>query len=181
LGPSTGRCSASACFCCCFSARKLEKGMKIESLPRVTASHLVKSIDLNHHGTLFAGRMAEWLVEVGFMTAQAALERPPQNIVCARLHGMDFRQSIGSGATLVLEGRVAYVGTSSLTVYVEARPFGVPPTERPYTDGLVTFVHVIETRAAPHGLAVETPVAGEARALWDRVLAERQHQQRAAQ
>ena len=26
-------------------------------------SHLIKSEDLNHHGTLFAGRTAEWLVE----------------------------------------------------------------------------------------------------------------------
>lgn len=34
-------------------------------------SHLVKSEDLNHHGTLFAGRTAEWLVEAGFVTAAA--------------------------------------------------------------------------------------------------------------
>lgn len=27
-------------------------------------SHLIKSEDLNHHGTLFAGRTAEWLVEL---------------------------------------------------------------------------------------------------------------------
>ncbi len=154
--------------------------MKIESFPRMTASHLVKSIDLNHHGTLFAGRMAEWLVEVGFMTARAALGCQPENIVCARLHGMDFRKSVGSGDTLILEGRVAYVGSSSLTVYVEARPFGVS-TALPYTDGLVTFVHVIETRAAPHDLVVETPVEGETRDLWNRVLAERHFQQRTPQ
>ena len=28
---------------------------------------LVKSEDLNHHGTLFAGRTAEWFVESGFI------------------------------------------------------------------------------------------------------------------
>jgi len=154
--------------------------MKIESLPRIKASHLVKSIDLNHHGTLFAGRMAEWLVETGFMTARAALGCQPENIVCARLHGMDFRKSVGSGDTLVLEGRVAYVGSSSITVYVEAGPFGVS-TVLPYTDGLVTFVHIVETRAVPHGLVVEAPVEGEALALWNRVLAERHFQQRVAQ
>ncbi|MEL7655970.1 MAG: acyl-CoA thioesterase, partial [Bacillota bacterium] len=32
-------------------------------------SHLVKSEDLNHHGTLFAGRSAEWLVEAAFVAA----------------------------------------------------------------------------------------------------------------
>lgn len=155
--------------------------MKIEALPRVTASHLVKSVDLNHHGTLYAGRMAEWLVEVGFMTARAALGCPPENIVCARLHGMDFRRGVNVGATLVLEGRVAYVGSSSLTVYVEARPLEASaPLVLPHTDGLVTFVHIVGTRAVPHGLSVEPPVEGEARALWERVLAERQYQQRAA-
>lgn len=39
-------------------------------------SHLVKSEDLNHHGTLFAGRTAEWLVEAGFVTAAAEHGRP---------------------------------------------------------------------------------------------------------
>ena len=29
--------------------------------------HLVKSEDLNHHGTLYAGRNAEWFVEAGFI------------------------------------------------------------------------------------------------------------------
>lgn len=155
--------------------------MEIESLPRVTASHLVKSVDLNHHGTLFAGRMAEWLVEVGFMVARAALGCPPGNVVCARLHGMDFRKSIGPGATLVVEGRVAYVGLSSVTVYVRAWPLGEPQEDLPYTDGLVTFVHIVETRAVPHGLVVEVPRSGEERALWERVLAERQLQKRAQQ
>ncbi|NTU75550.1 MAG: acyl-CoA thioesterase, partial [Anaerolineaceae bacterium] len=31
--------------------------------------HLVKSEDLNHHGTLYAGRTAEWFVESGFIAA----------------------------------------------------------------------------------------------------------------
>ena len=34
-------------------------------------SRLVKSEDLNHHGTLFAGRTAEWFVEAGFVSAAA--------------------------------------------------------------------------------------------------------------
>lgn len=155
--------------------------MKIEMLPRVTASHLVKSVDLNHHGTLFAGRMAEWLVEVGFMTARAGLGCQPENVVCARLHGMDFRQSVGLGETLVIEGRVAYVGGSSITVYVLARPLGAPTTGLPHTDGLATFVHIVDAQAAPHGLVVETPEEGEARTLWERVLAERQQQRRISQ
>jgi hypothetical protein len=34
---------------------------------------LVKSEDLNHHGTLFAGRTAEWFVESGFLPVFSGL------------------------------------------------------------------------------------------------------------
>ena len=33
------------------------------------ATHLVKSEDLNHHGTLFAARTASWFVESAFIAA----------------------------------------------------------------------------------------------------------------
>ena len=152
--------------------------MKPEELPRITASHLVKSIDLNHHGTLFAGRMAEWLVEVGFITARAALACEPGDLVCVRLHGMDFRESINKGETLVLEGRVAHVGRSSITIYVEAYALRPAATRITSTDGFVTLVHVSEGRAIPHGLTVTPPEEPRARELWDHVVEERQHQRR---
>ncbi len=151
--------------------------MHIEDLPRITASHLVKSIDLNHHNTLFAGRMAEWLVETGFMAARNALNCPPQNIVCVRLHGMDFRHSVHGGETLTMEGRVAYVGRSSITIFVEAWPLR-PGQEREIgTDGFVSFVHIVEERPVLHGLVVEKPQNGEALELWERVEAERKQRQ----
>ena len=146
--------------------------MKLEALPRITASHLVKSIDLNHHGTLFAGRMAEWLVEAGFMTARQALNCTPDRLVCVRLHGMDFRKSVVGGETLVMEGRIAYVGRSSITVYVEAWP--LRGENAVSTDGFVSFVHIMDERATPHGLEIEPPTEPEAKALWDLVVAERQ-------
>ena len=51
-----------------------------------TTQHLIKSEDLNHHGTLYAGRSAEWLVESGFIAA--ANLTSPENIVCLKIHGM---------------------------------------------------------------------------------------------
>jgi len=152
--------------------------MKPEELPRITASHLVKSIDLNHHGTLFAGRMAEWLVEVGFITARAALACEPGALVCVRLHGMDFRESINKGETLVLEGRVAHVGRSSITIYVEAYALRPATPRSSSTDGFVTLVHVSGGQATPHGLTVTLPEEPQAREIWDHVVEERQHQRR---
>ena len=45
---------------------------------------LVKSEDLNHHGTLFAGRSAEWFVEAGFVAASSLLN--PKYLICLKIH-----------------------------------------------------------------------------------------------
>ena len=39
-------------------------------MKKIITHHFVKTEDLNHHGTLYAGRTAEWFVEVGLMAAQ---------------------------------------------------------------------------------------------------------------
>ena len=62
------------------------------NMEELTIYHLVKSEDLNHHGTLFAGRGAEWLVEAGFIAAANLL--PPQFILCLKIHGMEFTRPV---------------------------------------------------------------------------------------
>ena len=47
-------------------------------------SHLVKSEDLNHHGTLFAGRTAEWLVERRFRNCRCRTRQTTGCSVCQR-------------------------------------------------------------------------------------------------
>ena len=37
--------------------------------------HLVRSEDLNHHGTLFAGRSSEWFIEAGFIAKPVIFPR----------------------------------------------------------------------------------------------------------
>ncbi len=153
--------------------------MRIEDLPRVITTRLVKSVDLNHHGTLFAGRMAEWLVEVGFLTARQALACDPRNIVCVRLHGMNFTRSAENGATVLLEGRVAYVGRSSITIFVQCFTLASLTNQRTLiTEGFTTFTQIVEGKAVPHGLEVEPPQDPEALSLWAAVEAERQQRVR---
>ena len=64
---------------------------------------LVKSEDLNHHGTLFAGRSAEWFVEAGFIAAASVL--PPKNIVCVKIHGLTFTKPIHGVKSSVLRAK----------------------------------------------------------------------------
>lgn len=123
---------------------------------------LVKSEDLNHHGTLFAGRTAEWFVESGFIAAASILN--PQNIVCLKIHGMFFTKPAKSGDVLKFSSKVVFTGNSSLTSYVHVEKNG---DDKPLVDGFVTFIHVDEkTRPTPHFLSIN-PVTDDDRALYE--------------
>jgi acyl-CoA hydrolase len=112
---------------------------------------LVKSEDLNHHGTLFAGRTAEWFVESGFIAVASLLN--PQNVVCLKIHGMFFTKPATSGDVLKFSSKVVYAGTSSLTSYVHVEKNGA---DKPLVDGFITFIHVNEhTKPCPHNITIE--------------------------
>ena len=111
---------------------------------------LVKSEDLNHHGTLFAGRTAEWFVESGFIAAASLLN--PQNVVCLKIHGMYFTKPAKSGDVLKFSSKVVFAGRSSITSYVHVEKNGI---EKQLVDGFVTFIHVDEnTKPAPHFIEI---------------------------
>jgi len=122
---------------------------------------LVKGEDLNHHGTLFAGRTAEWFVESGFIAATANLD--PKSIVCLKIHGMYFTKPAKSGEVLKFSSKVVYTGKSSLTVYVHVEKSNDPNT---FVEGFVTFIHVDEqTKPSPHFIEID-PVCEEDRILY---------------
>jgi acyl-CoA hydrolase len=112
---------------------------------------LVKSEDLNHHGTLFAGRTAEWFVESGFIAAAAILD--PKYVVCLKIHGMFFTKPARSGDILRFSSKVVFAGRTSLTVHVK-----VEQSDGDYTfvEGFVTFIHVDEqTKPACHFIEIK--------------------------
>ncbi|HAN79618.1 MAG TPA: acyl-CoA thioesterase [Bacteroidales bacterium] len=112
---------------------------------------LVKSEDLNHHGTLYAGRSAEWFVESGFVAASSLL--PAKNIICLKIHGMSFLHPVRPGQTICFESRVVFTGKSSLRVYTKVYLGNQP--EVLYVEGFITFIHVDEnTKPKPHGLEI---------------------------
>ncbi len=117
---------------------------------------LVKSEDLNHHGTLFAGRCAEWFVESGFIAVAGKLD--PKFVVCLRIYGLEFLHPVHAGNVLTFESRIAALGRSTVTVYVRSYENQTP--DRNFSDGFLTFCYVDKnTRAKPHGLTLplDTP------------------------
>ena len=112
---------------------------------------LIKSEDLNHHGTLFAGRCSEWFVEAGFIAVASVL--PPNNIVCLKIHGLSFTKPLSSGEIASFESKIIQTGRTSLKVYVALKPRG---QDEPVVKGFITFVHIDNNgKAIPHGLDLE--------------------------
>ena len=118
---------------------------------------LVKSEDLNHHGTLYAGRSAEWFVESGFIAASSLIN--PRNIICLKIHGMYFSSPVKPGESICYTSKIVYTGKSSLVAYIKVAR--VSSLNKVIVDGFITFVHVDDdTKACPHGIVV-TPETDE--------------------
>lgn len=111
--------------------------------------HLVKSEELNHHGTLYAGRSAEWFVEAGFIAAAALVK--PENIVCLQIHGMVFKRPVKLGEVVCYESKVILTGKSSMVAYVR-----VTAQDELMLDGFLTFINVdANGHSQPHGIVIE--------------------------
>ncbi len=120
----------------------------------------IKSQDLNHHGTLFAGRAAEWFVEAGLIAA-ASLSSP-KNVVCVNIHGMVFSKPVHVENILRFESKVVFTGRTRIVTNVK---IVFAHNDEPVLSGFLTFVHVNEKgMPVPHGIIIE-PASPEDREL----------------
>jgi acyl-CoA hydrolase len=113
--------------------------------------HVVMGADLNHHGTLFAGQGAKWFVEAGFISA--ANLTSPENVVCANIHGMQFKKPAPLGTIIRYESKIVLTGNSRMVAYIRAIQ---SKSNELFVDGFITFVHVdLNGRPIPHGIKIE--------------------------
>jgi acyl-CoA hydrolase len=125
--------------------------------------HLIKSEDLNHHGTLFAGRSAEWFVESGFVSAASLVD--PKDIICLKIHGMHFSKPMKIGQIARFTSKIVYTGKSSMICNVKVS--AIKTKEIVIVDGYLTFIHVDENnRPKPHGITI-TPATDEDKQLYE--------------
>jgi acyl-CoA hydrolase len=126
--------------------------------PVYTSVHLVKGEDLNHHGTLYAGRTAEWFVESGFIAAASMTK--PENIVCLKIHGMTCTRPIRKGELPTFTSRVVLTGDTKIVSFIEVSVKGKVAVK-----GFITFIHVdLEGKPVPHGINF-VPHSAEEKAL----------------
>jgi acyl-CoA thioesterase YciA len=89
---------------------------------------LVRPVDANHHGTLFAGEGLQRLAEAAFLAGRDTAQR---EVVMASVTGVDFVAPVPVGHQLTLRAWVSRIGRSSMTVCVTgvAHAPGVPPED----------------------------------------------------
>lgn len=132
-----------------YRMRFSERGRSQMEFPVYTSVRLVKGEDLNHHGTLYAGRTAEWFVESGFIAAASMTK--PENIVCLKIHGMTFTRPIRKGELPVFSSRVVFTGETKIISLIEVNVSGKLAVR-----GFISFIHVdLDGKPLPHGLYYE--------------------------
>ena len=116
----------------------------------MSQDQFIKSEDLNHHGTLFTGRTAEWFVEAGFI-AEASLVNPA-GIMCRKIHGMHFTKPARSGQILKFVSKVVYTGRRSMISYIEV----VSNNDiSAFVSGFITFIYIDEkTNPVSHNIEI---------------------------
>jgi acyl-CoA hydrolase len=141
--------------------------MLTEPCMESTILHLIRPEDLNHHGTMFAGQMAKWLVEAGLMTASRLVGKP-EDIVCVQLNGMTFKKPLNNGDLIEIRSRVACIGSTSLTVCSQVfRKLDVAPV----VSNMATFVTVNkQSKPYEHGFKLTDEYIAKNRDIYEEAL-----------
>jgi acyl-CoA hydrolase len=115
---------------------------------------IVLSKDLNHHGTLFAGQMALWIVETCLIKAVKLTGRA-NNLVCVNIKDLTFKHPVNKGEIVDIEPFVKAIGKTSLTIgaFVFVDSFG----DQPILETAITFV-VVDKKGnpEPHHISIES-------------------------
>lgn len=129
------------------TARKEVTMNEIEAI----CTHHVRPEHLNHHMSLFGGRIAGWMCEAAYI-ATVKLRRSSEGIVVAKADGIRFLRPLHLGDVLELRARVTRLGRTSIVLTVEGTE--VLSGERS-CEGTFVFVAVDEQgRSTPHGLVL---------------------------
>lgn len=115
----------------------------------IATRHFVRPEHMNHHQTLYAGYISEWVTEAA-MIGVTGLLKSTENVVLAAVKEISVTKEVVSGVILELWQETKRIGTTSVEIQVTGRNF---LTGEVYLTGSAVFVTVDEQgRKIPHGL-----------------------------
>lgn len=114
--------------------------------------HFVRPEAHNHHDTLYAGRLTDWLTEAAMIGVTKLLGRN-DHVVLAALEGVRITRPMTAGMILEFEYEISHLGTTSIAVAVSVKEM---LTGESHATGTARFVTVdADGRKAPHGLTMQ--------------------------
>lgn len=131
-------------------------------------SRLVKGEDMNHHDTLFAGRMAEWIAEASFLGASNLYGKygEEDHLVAVEIHSMKYLGPSFNGDMIRFVSTGIQAGKTSLTVYTKALRNN---TDIKVAEGFVTFVCIDgNKKKIPHNIVINEPETNEEEEILER-------------
>ena len=90
---------------------------------QLITTHPIKKSDLGFHANLFGGKLLAWLDAAGAAYAMEVADTP--RMVTVKIDECIFKKPAKEGQLIKIYGKVADVGTTSLTLYIEARAHNV--------------------------------------------------------
>lgn len=124
-------------------------------------SKLIKGEDMNHHDTLFAGRLAEWFAEASFLGASDLYGKYGEldHLVAVEVHSMKYLGPSFNGDMVRFVSTGIKAGRTSLTVYTKVLRNN---TDIKIADGFVTFVCIDgDKQKIPHNIVIDEPQTEE--------------------
>ena len=79
--------------------------------------HILMPGDINGSGRLFGGQLMQWIDVVAGVVARRHCGR---NVTTAAVDNLQFKEGAFNNDTMVLDGRMTYVGNSSMEVRVDS-------------------------------------------------------------
>ena len=86
-------------------------------------THPIKKSDLGFHGNLFGGKLLSWLDAAAVSYAMQLCDTP--RMVTVSIDKCIFEKPSKEGQLLKIFGHPASIGTTSVTIYIEARAHNV--------------------------------------------------------
>jgi acyl-CoA thioesterase YciA len=86
-------------------------------------THPIKKSDLGFHGNLFGGKLMAWIDAAAAAYAMEICHNRRMVTIC--IDKCVFKKSAKEGSLLKIYGDVDKIGTTSITLYLEARSFNV--------------------------------------------------------
>jgi len=90
---------------------------------QLITSHPIKKSDLGFHANLFGGKLMAWIDAAGAAMAMEIADTP--RMVTIKIDECVFKKPAKEGQLIKIYGKVADIGNTSLTLYLEARAHNV--------------------------------------------------------